>query len=501
MADNTQELYNRYIELMRKITDIKKAADVLQWDQETYLPRKSSDIRGQQIATLTETAHHFFSAEQLGNILTELAGKNDLTENQKKNCELTLEDYLKNKKYSSQFVRKLSEQINKTFHAWIKAREMNSFSVFENELNVLITLKKQESELLGYEAHPYNAHLNEYEKGCTVHFLDNVFEPLLPFLNSLLGKIKSQAPVDNAFLQQYFPKQKQWEWGMYLIQQLGFDFDSGRQDISEHPFTTSFSPTDVRLTTRIDENDFANMTWSCIHEAGHGLYEQGLPVDQYGLPLGEYCSLGIHESQSRLWENNVGRSEAFWQNYFPKLQEFFPEQFKTTSSEIFYKGINKIEPGLIRTKADEITYHFHVYIRYELEKDLFEGNLKTTDIPAYWNEMYLKYLGIKVPDDNHGCLQDIHWSHGSFGYFPTYSLGSLYAAQFYTYINKMIPGLEEDMEKGSVLKILQWLKQYIYPYGRKYTSDELCIRITGESLNASFFKDHLLRKFGNMYTL
>ena len=501
MAANGMELYDRYVNTMRKITDIRRSADVLQWDQETYLPKKSAAIRGRQIATLTETAHQLFSDDDLGKILEDLTGLAELTEDQQKNIERTRVDYLKNKKYSSAFVRTLSEQVNKTFHTWINAREMNSFSIFEKELDKLIQLKKQESEILGYESHPYNAHLNEYEKGCTVKFLDEVFDPLLPFLNELLNKIKQQPAVDNSFLQQHFPKQSQWEWGMYIIQQLGFDFEAGRQDISEHPFTTSFGPTDVRLTTRIDENDFANMTWSCIHEAGHGLYEQGLPLEQYGLPLGEYCSLGIHESQSRLWENNVGRSEHFWKYYYPKLQEFFPDQFKTISPEIFYKGINKVEPGLIRTEADELTYHFHVFIRYEWEKKLFEGTLHTADIPAFWNEMYFKYLGIKVPDDKNGCLQDVHWSHGSFGYFPTYSLGSLYAAQFYSHINNSIPNLDIDLENGITIKILQWLQQYIYPTGRKYTSNELCLKVTGESLNAGYFKDHLLRKFGIIYNL
>lgn len=500
-SNNAIDLYDRYVNAMRKITDIKRAADVLQWDQETYLPRKSAELRGRQIATLTEMAHQQFLADDLGKLLEDLSASNELTGDEQKNIERTREDYLKNKKYSTSFVRKLSEQVNKTYHNWIKAREMNSFSIFEKELDSLIQLKKQESEILGYEGHPYNAHLNEYEKGCTVKFLDEVFQPLLPFLNELLDKIKNQPAVDNHFLQQHFPKQKQWEWGIYMIKQLGFDFEAGRQDISEHPFTTSFGPTDVRLTTRIDENDFANMTWSCIHEVGHGLYEQGLPLIQYGLPLGEYCSLGIHESQSRLWENNVARSESFWRFYYPKLTGFFPEQFKGISPQTFYKGINKIEPGLIRTEADELTYHFHVYIRYELEKKLFDGTLKTADIPTYWNEMYFKYLGIIVPDDKTGCLQDVHWSHGSFGYFPTYSLGSLYAAQFYNQLNVTNPSLETDLENGDTHKILEWLQQYIYPFGRKYTSNELCQRATGESLNAGFFKDHLLRKFSFIYNL
>lgn len=497
----TRSRYEAYVQQMRKIADIKKSAELLQWDQETYMPKNAAAIRGQQIATLTETAHHMFSADDFGNLLEELANAADLNENEAHNIQLTREDYLKNKKYTSSFVRNLSEQVNRSFHAWIQARQANDFKIFEKELEKLVQLKRQESEILGYENHPYEAHLNEYEKGCTTRFLDEIFGSILPFLNGLLVKIQNKQQLEDDFLRQHYPQKQQWEWGMQLLKQIGFDFESGRQDISEHPFTTSFGPTDVRLTTRIDEHDFANMTWSCIHEAGHGLYEQGLPIEQYGLPLGEFCSLGIHESQSRLWENNVGRSHSFWAHYFPQLQQYFPQQLNQVSLKTFYEGINRITPGYIRTEADEITYHFHVYIRYELEKKLFEGSLNTSDIPAFWNEMYKKYLGIEVPDDKAGCLQDVHWSHGSFGYFPTYSLGSFYAAQFYYQINETHPELDAMITHGDTSKIKAWMQQYIYPYGRKYKSDDLCRRATGEALNTQYFKDYLLLKYGNIYNL
>lgn len=494
-------LYTDYVKKMQLIADLKRAADVLQWDQETYLPVKSGEIRGQQIATLHETAHKYFIEDGLGKLLQELSLRNDLSENEKKNVELTLEDFSKNKKYNSEFVRQLSEQVTKTYHAWIIAREKNSFSYFEKDLDKLIILKRKETEILGFEGHPYNALLNEFEKGCTVDFLDKTFNSLLPLLKSLLIKISQQPAVDNSFLFQHFPRQKQWDWGMHLIKQLGFDFEAGRQDVSEHPFTTSFGSTDVRLTTRIDENDFGNMTWSCIHEAGHGLYEQGLPLNQYGLPLGEATSLGIHESQSRLWENNIGRGRHFWEFYYPVLLEYFPDQLKNIPFEVFYKGINKIQPSLIRTESDELTYHFHVWIRYELEKKLIEGSLTAKDIPAFWNEHYKKYIGIEVPDDKSGCLQDVHWSHGSFGYFPTYSLGSLYAAQFYKAIKKDIPELEPGLHNGKTSPVLNWLSSKIYLYGRKFTSNELCIKITGKPLDATYFMDHLLHKYNDIYNL
>ncbi|GAA4727951.1 carboxypeptidase M32 [Flavisolibacter ginsenosidimutans] len=485
---------------MRRIADIKAASAVLQWDQETYLPQGGAHFRGQQISTLSELAHGLFSEDSLGDLLRELVQKEELTPAQKRNVERTLEDYKKNKKYTSAFVRALSEQINKTFHAWIEARKQNSFSVYEKDLDALIKLKKEETQILGFVHHPYDALLDEYEKGATVSLLDKTFATLLPPLEELFQKITAAPQVDSSFLHQHFPEQQQWQWGLHLIKQLHFDFEKGRQDKSEHPFSTSFSPQDVRITTRIDENDFGNMTWSCIHETGHALYEQGLPDDQYGLPLGEACSYSIHESQSRLWENNVGRSKDFWQFYYPQLQQYFPGQFHNVDLERFYKGINKVQPSLIRTEADEISYHFHVFIRYELEKKLIEGALATADIPVFWNEGYKTYLGVTVPDDKRGCLQDVHWSHGSFGYFPTYSLGSFYAAQFFAKAKNEIATLSGEITEGNTESLLQWLRTKIHSKGRYFTSEGLCKDITGEGLNGRYFLNYAQEKYTGIYT-
>ena len=465
------------------------------------MPPKGAAFRGQQISTLSELAHQFFSDEELGKLLQELKMRNDLSLEQKRNTERTYEDYLKNKKYTSKFVRQLSEQVNKTFHAWMEARKANSFDVYKTALNDLVILKKEEAQLLGFEKHPYDALLDEFEKGCTITLLDKTFADLLPTLGQLLQQIENAPQVEDRFLHQQFDKEKQWKWGMHLIKQLHFDFDAGRQDISEHPFSTSFNNEDVRITTRIDENDFGNMTWSCIHEVGHALYEQGLLKKYYGLPMGEACSYSIHESQSRLWENNVGRSKAFWQHFYPELQQHFPVQFQNVSLDQFYKGINKVQPSFIRTEADEITYHFHVYIRYELEKRLIDGSLSVDDIPAYWNEMYAKYLGVTVPDDKKGCLQDVHWSHGSFGYFPTYSLGSFYAAQFFDAASRQIENIENKIASGNTLLLLQFLRQQIHSKGRYYTSEELCQAVTGEGLNVRHFTSYLLQKYTSIYTL
>jgi carboxypeptidase Taq len=498
---SSQELYEKYRSKMRIIADVKNANAILQWDQETYLPPKGAGLRGQQISTLSEISHRLFNEEELGHLLQDLLGKNNLSAEQKRNVEKTNEDYLKNKKYTSEFVRKLSEQVNKTFHSWIASRKQNSFSVYEKDLGALIQLKKQEAEILGYEHHPYNALLDEYEKGATVELLDKTFNNILPTLKELLDKILDKPQVDNSFLRQNFPKQKQWKWGMELIRLLNFDFDAGRQDISEHPFSVSFNKNDVRITTRVDENDFGNMTWSCIHETGHALYEQGLPEQQYGLPLGEACSYSIHESQSRLWENNVGRSKNFWQHYYPLLQTYFPAQFQSISLEQFYKGINKVEPSFIRTEADELTYHFHVYIRYELEKKLLEGSVSAGDIPAYWNEHYKKFLNVIVPNDKEGCLQDVHWSHGSFGYFPTYSLGSFYAAQFFNIVTSRLTGLDIEIQKGNTSTLLNWLRQNIHSKGRFFTSGELCREVSGSGLAVSYFTNYLLDKYVSIYNL
>lgn len=486
---------------MNRIADVKNANALLQWDQETHLPPNGAKFRGQQITTLSEISHQLFSADDLGNLLQELLTKTDLSLQEKKNVELTFEDYTKNKKYTSEFVRAMADQTNKTFHAWISSRKQNSFALYENELDKLIQLKKQEADILGYEVHPYNALVNEYEKGCTVNLLDKAFTDLLPALKNLLNKITARPQVDDSFLQGNFPKQQQWDWGMYLVKQLNFDLESGRQDISEHPFSISFNKYDVRITTRVDEADFSNMTWSCIHEVGHALYEQGLPEEFYGLPLGEPCSYSIHESQSRLWENSVGRSKTFWNHYFPVLANYFPQQFKEVNLEQFYKAINKVQPSLIRTEADEITYHFHVFIRYELEKKLLEGSLPTRDIPAYWNEQYKQLLGVAVPDDKRGCLQDVHWSHGSFGYFPTYSLGSFYAAQFFAAACLQNPNCESEMASGDLNGLLTWLRSNVHSKGRLYTSEELCKEITGKTLDVSFFVDYLLYKYAAIYTL
>lgn len=490
----SEKLYNEYQRRFQQIADLKNASNVLQWDQETYLPQKGQTRRAQQISTLTEHAHRLFTDPSNYKLLNDLLDSN-LSPHQKKNVELSLIDYNREIKLTPEFVNKMSNTVNKSFYAWIDARKQNSFSVFETPLDTLIQLKKEEAEQLGYEHHPYNALMNDYDRNLTVSTVDKVFENLKPKLDAFLQKVMAQPKPETSFLYGHFPQDKQWDFGMELLKKMGFDFSAGRQDISEHPFTTAFDSSDVRLTTRIDENDFSNMTWSCIHEGGHGLYEQNLPDEEYGLPLGESCSLSIHESQSRIWENNIGRGRAYWKHHFPIVKNYFPEQLKNVDEEQFYKAINYVHPSFIRTEADELTYHFHVMIRYEIEKQLIAGNIKTKDIPEYWNVLYKEYLGIKVTDDVTGCLQDVHWSHGSFGYFATYSLGSLYAAQFYNSIQKSNPDLENQIAAGNFSIISGWMNQQIYKHGRFFSSEELCLNCTDETLNPNHFLKYLEGKF------
>ena len=491
--------YDTYVSAMRRIADLRYASAVLQWDQETYLPPKGGTFRGQQIATLNELSHEMFTASATGQILHALSADASLDHQQKRNIVLTSEDYDRNCKLPAPFVRKLTEAIHQSFHAWIQARRDNSFAAFAAPLAKVIELKKQEAEYIGYEGHPYNALMQEFDRSLRVDIVDSLFAELRPNLGVLLDEIRSKPQVNDDFLRGHFPKDIQWAFGLTVLKEMGYDFEAGRQDISEHPFTTNFSSQDVRVTTRVDENDFSNMLWSCIHEGGHALYEQGLPVSQYGLPLGEYCSLSIHESQSRLWENNVGRGLPFWKFHYPKMQAVFPDQFGAVPLAHFYRAINKVQPSLIRTEADELTYHFHVMIRYEIEKLLIEGTIQAADIPAYWNEHYLKYLGVTVPDDKRGCLQDVHWSHGSFGYFATYSIGSLYAAQFYAAIEADNASLSGSLAEGNYAPVHTWLQQHIYPYGRYYTSEDLCEQATGSRLDPAHFINYATKKYASIY--
>lgn len=496
---NANQLYTTYTTIMQKAADINYAAAVLGWDQETYMPPKGAEARGRQLATLASVAHELLTNDAFGKLLQDLLQQEGLNEEELCNVRLSMEDYEKNRKLSNEFVEELSMQTSECFNAWIAARKQNDFSFFAPSLTKMIALKRKQAELYGYTTHPYDALLDEYEKGATVAMLDTIFNGIKEQLPLLLNKIKAAQQVSNDCFHKHFPKQQQWNFGIEVLQHMGFDFEAGRQDYSEHPFTTSFAASDVRITTRVDEDDFAAMLWSCIHEGGHALYEQGLPGVQYGMPLGSATSLGIHESQSRFWENCIGRGRDFWTFFYPRLQARFPGQLAEVSLDTFYKAANRVAPSLIRTEADEVTYHFHVLIRYEIEKELIAGTLLPQHLPAKWNELYNKYLGVAPHDDYTGVLQDVHWSHGSFGYFPTYTLGSFYAAQFFAQAKKDINGLKEQVANGDFTTLHQWLREQVYRHGRRYTSEELCEHITGQKLDTTFFMRYAEDKYAAIY--
>lgn len=497
----TTELYNQYLEITQKSADLGYASAVLGWDQEVYMPPKGFSYRGRQLATLASLAHDMVTTDEYGHLLDELAGRGDADEIQAANIRLSREDYLKSKKLPTSFISRITEQTSISYDAWIRARKENSFQLYTAELAKMIALKIEQADLYGYENHPYDALMDDYEKGATVAMLDPVFEDVKTQLPALLEQIRQAAQVDDSFLQRYYNKDKQWEFSIEFLKKTGYDFEAGRQDLSEHPFTTSFAPEDVRITTRVDERDFASLLWSSIHEGGHALYEQGLPPAQYGLPLGAAASLAVHESQSRLWENCVGRGIHAWTYFYPLLQKSFIVQLNDVPLTQFYKGINKVQPSLIRTEADELTYHFHVLIRYEIEKALINKELDPGGLAATWNSLYAKYLGQTPPDDKQGVLQDVHWAHGSFGYFPTYSLGSFYAAQYYAQAKKDIPGMEALHEQGDFSKLLHWLREKIHRHGRRYRSAELCKLVTGEGLNFNAFMQYARDKYRDVYEI
>lgn len=498
-----EKSYQEYVQHLRKVQDINSALALLHWDHEVNAPSKSASFRGQQIATLSALAHEYSTGSKFGALLKKLHTQQEaLEDEQAANIRLSWEQYQKSVKLPTSFVRNFSSAKTNAYQAWITARKANDFELYKDALHVIVELLHQKVEYLGYEGHPYNALLDEYERGATVQQLDKLFadvrEELVPFTRSVQ---ESGTATSTAFLQQHFDEDQQWQLGLDLLAQMGFDFEAGRQDRSEHPFTMSLAPTDVRVTTRIDANNPMDMIGSCIHEGGHALYEMGLPSEQYGLPLGLATSLGIHESQSRLWENHVGLSKAYWETNFPRFKSYFPEALKDIELDDFYKAINQVNPNFIRTTADELHYHLHVLVRYEIEKGLIEDRYKVADLEEIWNQKYKLYLGVDVPDANRGVLQDIHWAEGLFGYFPTYSLGSFYAAQFYSKAQADVPLLGQQIALGNCQPLLTWLRNNIHQYGQRYTSEELCEQATGEGLDLKYFVEHIHEKYGEIYQL
>ncbi|HWB53939.1 MAG TPA: carboxypeptidase M32, partial [Tepidisphaeraceae bacterium] len=388
-------------------------------------------------------------------------------------------------------------------HAWVEARKKSSFTEFAPWLTKILDLKRRQVEYLrtgGAFACAYDALLDEFEPHETTANLQRVFDSLRDPLIELIRKVAEsgkKAPAE--ILERRYPVEAQQKLAQEAARLVGFDFEAGRLDVSVHPFSTGIAPGDSRITTRYDENFFGDAFFGTLHESGHAMYSQGLPVEHFGTPRGDDVSLGIHESQSRMWENLVGRSRSFWKFFFPKVRDAFPETLKDVSDEQWYLAVNDIRPSLIRTESDEATYNLHVLLRFELEQAMVNGELKVADVPGAWNERMKKYLGLTPPDDAKGCLQDIHWSGGAIGYFPTYTLGNLYAAQFFEQANKDLGDLNAQFSRGQFAPLLSWLRKHIHSQGQKYSAPQLVQRITGRKLSAEPLLRHLRARAAEGY--
>ena len=411
-------------------------------------------------------------------------------------------EYTKFKQIPSELYKEFIIHSSDAHDIWEEARRTNNFSHYQPALEKMVDYMRKFVEYYGYEGHPYNALLDSYEPGLTVEKLDPLFADLRQKTIQLLERIqKSPHQPNKEIFNQHFDVNQQREFSLFVLPQLGYDMDAGRLDVSAHPFAMGVNPGDVRITTRYMEDDMRSAIFGTIHECGHALYEQGVNPEYTGTVLASGTSMGIHESQSRFLENIVGRSFEFWTYFYDDLKRFFPEQFDTVPLEDFCRAINVVEPSYIRVEADELTYNLHIMIRYEIEKGLIGGEFEVKDLPQIWNEKMQEYLGVTPPTDALGVLQDVHWSFGGFGYFPSYSLGNLYSAQFAKTMKEQIPNFDETIKKGNFKPIREWLRENIHQYGKLYTPDELVRRVTGEELNASYLVEYLEQKYTKVYQL
>ncbi|MDI6887316.1 MAG: carboxypeptidase M32 [Candidatus Thermoplasmatota archaeon] len=495
-------IYSNFIELVKELYDLKKISDLLDWDEKTYMPTGAVKDRACESSTLSAVLHEKLISKAMGRYLRELNKgkvKEKLTRKQKAIVREIARLYERETKIPIKLVKEIARVKSLATEAWVRAKKNADFNIFKSLLEKMINLKKEVAESIGYEDKPYDALLDEYEPYTKVKDISPVFSELRKPIVSVVKSIKeSGCKIDDRILTQKFDLEKQKEFGLQIIKDMGFNLERGRLDVSAHPFTAG-SYRDVRLTTRYKENDLRTSLFAMIHEAGHGLYEQGYREEHYRTPLADFISLGYHESQSRLWENMVGRSLSFWKYYYPKLQELFSVQLKNYSLEDFYKAINVVRPSFIRVEADEVTYNLHILLRYELEIDIFDDKVSAKELPQLWNEKMEDYLGIVPENDAVGVLQDVHWSQGYFGYFPTYSLGNLYAAQLLNAAKKTIPDFEIAISEGKLSVLKQWLNCNVHQYGKLYSAKELTKKVTGEMLNPNYFLEYIKTKFGPLY--
>ncbi len=500
MSANLDQLKTTFAE----IADIHRAIAVLAWDQETYMPAGAAEARGDQLATLGRIAHLKATAPELGQLLETLQQETaslDPDSDEARLVKIAAHDYEKRTCIPAQFVAEIAKVTTLAHEAWVKARKESNFALFQPHLAKIVELTQRYITFFPPADHPYDVLLDDYEPGMKTADVQAIFAALRPQQVALIQAIAARPPVDDAFLRRHYPEKGQWDFGVEVITRLGYDWEHGRQDKSVHPFTTGIAPTDVRITTRVNEHDLGDAFFSTVHEAGHALYELGLPLAHDRTPLCNAASLALHESQSRLWENLVARSLPFWEGAYPRLQEIFPDQLGKVDLEDFYKGINKVAPSLIRVEADEATYNLHVMLRLEIEIGLVEGSIAVADLPGVWNAKMQEYLGLTPPNDALGVLQDVHWSGGSIGYFSTYALGNLISAQLWEQINREILDLDHQMRCGHFAELLAWLRKNVHAYGRKYEPQELVQKITGSKIDPAPYMRYLQTKYGAIYGL
>ena len=503
MSGQFEQAYQQLCHATQEAAMLARIQYLLEWDEHTKMPKAGGTYRADQTSYLAGIVHQKQTAAEIGDWLDQLVDS-PLTADPQSDAGANLRhlrrDYEKKTRLPQALVEELARACTLGQQVWIEARQADDFNQFKPNLEQIIRLKREEAAALGFENTPYDPLLDDYEPGESTANVACVLSELRDALVPLVQAIaESSRRPDGTILAREYPLDVQESFGTQVARQIGFDFDAGRLDVTAHPFCTGLGPGDVRITTRYDQHAFADAFFSILHEAGHGLYDQGLPREHYGLPIGEDVSLGIHESQSRMWENQVGRSLVFWEHFYSQAQTAFPAALGDVDLLTFYGAINEVRPSLIRVEADEVTYNLHILIRFELEQALVEDQLQVADLPGAWNQKYEHYLGIVPPSDADGVLQDVHWSAGLFGYFPTYALGNLYAAQFFRQAVEDLGDLDASFRQGDFEPLLAWLRQHIHCHGRRYTPAELVERITGGPLHHEPLISQLSQKYGEIY--
>ena len=490
---------------LMEISDLNGASALLGWDQATYMPQGGAPARGRQGAALSRIAHEKFTEPAIGKLLDGLASYAASLPDDSDDAALiriTRRQYDKAIKVPSEFVAQWSEIGTASYDVWTRARPANDFATMRPHLEKALDFSRRYADYLGPYEHIADPLIDGPDEGMTVATVQSLFEELRAELVPIVRAITEQPVADDSCLRGTFPEAKQIAFSLIPVKSFGYDFGRGRVDKTHHPFCTKFSTGDVRITTRVREDDISDALFSLLHETGHALYEQGVNPKYEGTPLNSGVSAGVHESQSRLWENIVGRSRGFWEHFYPKLRGAFPDQFKGVPLETFYRAINKVQRSLIRTDADEVTYNLHVMLRFDLELALLEGRLRVKDLPEAWRARFEADFGIAAPDDRNGCLQDVHWYGGTVGgVFQGYTIGNILSAQFYAAAIKANPGIVQEIAGGEFGTLHGWLRRRLYRYGRKFPPSEILKRATGKPMTIGPYIAYLRAKYGELYQL